>query len=186
MAELSVRETSIPGLFDITIPVHGDNRGSFKENYQEAKLRALGLPEFHVVQNNISTNVEVGVTRGIHAEPWSKYISVAAGRVFVAIVDLRAGDSFGRVETFELTPERAIFVPAGCGNSFQTLDPNTVYTYLVDAHWSLEAKKLYTFCNLFDPELNIAWPIPRERAILSPDDELHPKLADVTPMELSQ
>lgn len=186
MSAFTVRETSIPGLLDITIPVHGDNRGTFKENYQAAKLRALGLPEFHAVQNNISTNVDVGVTRGIHAEPWNKYISVASGRVFSAIVDLRAGASFGRVETFELAPERAIFVPAGCGNSFQTLEPNSVYTYLVDAHWSPEAKARYTFCNLFDMDLAIPWPIPRRWAITSADDELHPKLADVTPMEVSR
>ena len=184
MSAFAVRKTSIPGLFDIDVPVHGDSRGTFKENYQAAKLRALGLPEFDVVQNNISTNVKKGVTRGIHAEPWNKYISVASGRVFSAIVDLRAGASFGRLETFELTPSRAIFVPAGCGNSFQTLEPNSIYTYLVDAHWSPEAKARYTFCNLFDMDLAIPWPIPRLWAITSADDELHPKLADVTPMEV--
>ena len=184
MSAFASRMTSIPGLFDITIPVHSDNRGTFKENYQEAKLRALGLPEFHAVQNNIATNVKVGVTRGIHAEPWNKYISMDTGRVFAAIVDLRVGPGFGRLETFELTPERAIFVPAGCGNSYQTLERNSVYSYLVDAHWSLEAKARYTFCNLFDTDLAIDWPIPRLWASTSKDDEHHPMLADVTPMEV--
>ena len=47
------------------------------------------------VQNNISFNRNVGTTRGIHAEPWDKFISVATGRVFGAWVDLRAGDGFG-------------------------------------------------------------------------------------------
>lgn len=37
-----------------------------------------------------------------------------------------------------------------------------MYTYLVDAHWSLEQKKAHTFVNLTDPELHIDWPIPLE------------------------
>ena len=42
--ELTVTESSIPGLFVIKLPVHGDNRGWFKENYQKEKMEALGLP----------------------------------------------------------------------------------------------------------------------------------------------
>lgn len=134
--DLAVRETSIPGLYEIDLAVHGDNRGWFKENYQRQKLEALGLPHFEIVQNNISFNVERGVTRGIHAEPWEKFISVATGSVFGAWVDLRKGDSFGRVETLTITPEKAVFVSRGIANAFQTLGPNTAYTYLVNEHWS--------------------------------------------------
>ncbi len=182
----SIHKTSIPGLLEIEIPTFGDDRGWFQENYQQTKLEAIGLPEFKIVQNNISFNAEVGVTRGIHAEPWDKYISLATGKVFAAIVDLRAGDSFGKVETFELNPERAIFVPSGCGNSFQTLEPNTAYTYLVNDHWSAEAQAQYTFCNLFDKTLDIKWPIPREKAIISDKDSNHPILKDVVPMRVNK
>ena len=174
MSELTVNKTSIDGLLSVDLVVHGDNRGWFKENYQKAKLQGLGFPEFEPVQNNYSYNAEVGVTRGIHAEPWNKYISLATGRVFTAIVDLRPGEGFGRMETFELTPSNAIYVPAGCGNSFQTLDPHVVYTYLVDAHWYPEAK--YTMVNLFDEELAIDWPIAKEKAIFSDKDKAHPTL----------
>ena len=87
--ELTATETSIPGMLVLDLPVHGDSRGWFKENWQRAKMGALGLPDFGPVQNNISFNAERGVTRGIHAEPWDKYISVATGSVFGAWVDLR-------------------------------------------------------------------------------------------------
>ena len=80
--ELNVRATDIPGLLVIDLPVHGDNRGWFKENWQREKMRAAGLPDFDPVQNNISFNTSVGTTRGIHAEPWDKYVSVASGRIF--------------------------------------------------------------------------------------------------------
>ena len=81
----------------------------------------LGLPDFAPVQNNMSFNNRVGATRGIHAEPWDKLVSLATGRIFGAWVDLRSGDGFGRCFTTEMGPETAVFVPRGVGNAFQTL-----------------------------------------------------------------
>jgi dTDP-4-dehydrorhamnose 3,5-epimerase len=182
MADLAVRETSIPGFYEIDLALHGDNRGWFKENYQREKMEALGLPHFEIVQNNFSFNAEKGVTRGLHAEPWEKFISVSNGRVFGAWVDLRKGDSFGKVLTMELTPDKAVFVPRGVANGYQTLEENMTYAYLVNAHWSPDTK--YTFVNLFDPELGIDWPISQDQAIISEKDEGHPMLKDVAPMEL--
>lgn len=170
----------IPGFFIIKMPVHGDNRGWFKENYQEEKMRALGLPDFNIVQNNVSFNNETGVTRGLHAEPWNKFISTAAGRVFGAWCDLRKGESFGKTFSIELNPGTAVYVPKGVANGYQTLEDNVAYTYLVDAHWSPEAK--YTFVNAFDPALGIDWPIPKKHAITSEKDNYHPPLSDVTPI----
>ena len=182
MAELGVHESSIPGLFTIDLVVHGDNRGWFKENYQRAKMESLGLPHFEIIQNNISFNAEIGVTRGLHAEPWEKFISVANGRVFGAWVDLRKGASFGKCFTVEISPEVGVFVPRGVANGYQTLEPNVSYTYLVNEHWSPESK--YTFVNLFDPELSIKWPIPKSESVLSEKDLAHPLLHDVIPMEV--
>ncbi len=178
---LRVTESPITGLFVINLVVNGDGRGWFKENYQATKLEALGLPHFNVVQNNFSFNAEKGVTRGLHAEPWEKYISVANGSVFGAWVDLRKGPTFGKTFTTEINPGRAIFVSRGIANSYQALEANVVYTYLVNAHWSPEAK--YTLINLFDPALNIAWPIDRSRAIVSDKDANLPLLRDITPLE---
>jgi dTDP-4-dehydrorhamnose 3,5-epimerase len=179
--ELSVRETNIPGFFEIDLIVNGDKRGWFKENYQAAKMEALGLPHFEVVQNNFSYNVEKGVTRGLHAEPWEKFISIANGSIFGAWVDLRKGSSFGQTLSLEIHPSKAVFVPRGVANGYQTLEEGITYTYLVNAHWSPDAA--YTFVNLFDPALNILWPIPKDQAIISDKDATHPMLADVTPME---
>lgn len=180
--DLKVTETNIPGLLVFDLPVHGDNRGWFKENWQRAKMMGLGLPDFGPVQNNISFNAKRGVTRGIHAEPWDKYISVATGEIFGAWVDLRPGESFGQVYTTRLDPSRAIFVPRGVGNSFQALEDGTAYTYLVNAHWSADLKKTYTFVNLADPDLGIQWPIPLEECELSEADRHHPMLKDAKPM----
>lgn len=180
--ELKFQTTPIPGLLIADIPVHGDNRGWFKENWQNEKMKNLGLPEFGPVQNNISFNANRGVTRGIHAEPWDKYISVGSGKIFGAWVDLREGDSFGFRFEAEIDPSKAIFVPRGVGNSFQALEDNTVYTYLVNDHWSAEAQSQYTFLNLGDKTVDIKWPIPLDQASLSDKDKVHPSLSEVKPM----
>lgn len=177
---LGVTQTAIPGLVLWDLPVHGDSRGWFKENWQRAKMTAAGLPDFGPVQNNISFNDAVGTTRGIHAEPWDKFVSIATGRIFGAWVDLREGPTFGTVFTAELDPSRAIFVPRGVANAYQTLEPDTAYVYLVNDHWSPEAT--YTFLNLADEASAIAWPIPLDEAEISEKDAAHPRLADVTPV----
>lgn len=182
MSELNVQESPIPGLFVIELPLHEDARGWFKENYQKEKMEALGLPTFTVVQNNFSFNRDKGVIRGLHAEPWEKYISVANGSVFGAWVDLRVGESFGTIYTHVITPGIAIFVPRGVANSYQTLEENVTYTYLVNEHWSPEAK--YVAVNVTDPTLGINWPISLDESIISDKDTANPILADVRPLEM--
>lgn len=178
--QLAAHQTTIPGLMLFDIPVHGDNRGWFKENWQREKMLALGLPDLGPVQNNISFNRNAGTTRGIHAEPWDKFVSVATGSIFGAWVDLREGDGFGTLFTAVIDPASAIFVPRGVGNAFQTLEPDTAYTYLVNDHWSPEAE--YTFLNLADETVAVPWPIDLDSADVSEKDRRHPRLADVTPV----
>src|SRR5215218_6560371 len=182
MAELAISQTPIPGLLLISLDLRRDNRGWFKENWQREKMIELGLPDFAPVQNNISFNDRTGATRGIHAEPWDKLVSLASGRIFGAWVDLRAGDGFGRCFTAEMGPETAVFVPRGVGNALQTLVDQTSYSYLVNDHWKPAARESYTFVNLADETLAINWPIPLEQAELSDADKAHPRLADVRPV----
>ena len=172
--ELKATETGIPGLVVVDLPVHGDSRGWFKENYQREKMIALGIPDRRWIQNNLSFNEKAGTTRGIHAEPWNKFISIATGSVFGAWVDLRCGSkTYGKVFTCILDSSKAIYVPRGVGNSYQALEDGTTYIYLVDSHWSAEAKKTYTFVNLADPDLAIDWPIPLDECEVSEADRNH-------------
>ena len=179
---LELHETNIPGLTWLDLPVHGDNRGWFKENWQREKMLQRGLPDFGPVQNNISYNETLGTVRGIHAEPWDKYVSIAKGRIFGAWVDLREGETFGQTFTLEMDPSKAIFVPRGVGNSFQVLEDQTVYSYLVNDHWSAENKD-YAFLNLADPSANIQWPIPLEQSERSDKDKTAPFLESIAPIK---
>jgi dTDP-4-dehydrorhamnose reductase len=182
MTDLAVRETPIPGLLVVDLPVHGDNRGWFKENWQRAKMVALGLPDFGPVQNNMSYNATAGATRGFHAEPWDKFVSVATGRIFAAWVDLRQGSTFGRAFTVEMGAETAVYVPRGVANAYQTLVDGTTYTYLVNEHWDPSARGAYTYLNLADETAAVPWPVPLDRAELSVADRAHPRLSDVVPV----
>jgi dTDP-4-dehydrorhamnose reductase len=180
MTELSVETTTIPGLLVVRLPLHEDSRGWFKENWQRAKMIALGLPDFGPVQHSVAFNARRGVTRGVHTEPWDKFVSIASGRIFGAWVDMREGESFGSVFTIEADPSVAVFVPRGVGNSYQVLEDGTTYSYLVNDHW--RAGLAYPALNLADPTVAIAWPIPLAEAELSEKDLATPMLGDVEPM----
>lgn len=176
---LTVEETPVPGLLVVRRPVHRDARGWFTEAWQRERMVGAGLPDFGPIQHNVSHNATRGSTRGIHAEPWDKLVTVVHGSVFGAWVDLRAGEGFGAVVTLEVDETAAVFVPRGVGNSYQALADGTVYSYLVNEHWRPDLT--YPALALDDPTVAIDWPIPLAQAEISDKDRRNPRLAEVTP-----
>lgn len=187
---LAARQVAeIPGMIEFDIPVHGDNRGWFKENFQKEKMVPLGFPESFFAEGKLQNNVSFsrqGVLRGLHAEPWDKYISVADnGQVLGAWVDLRAGDSFGHVYQTVIDASKGIFVPRGVANGFQVLSETVSYSYLVNDYWALELKPKYAFVNYADPTLGIEW-ADVANAEVSEADKNHPLLKDVVALQPEQ
>lgn len=180
---------AIPGMIEFDIPVHGDNRGWFKENFQKEKMLPLGFPESFFKENKLQNNVSLsrkGVLRGLHAEPWDKYISVADnGRVLGSWVDLREGASFGHVYQTVIDASKGIYVPRGVANGFQVLSDIVSYSYLVNDYWALDLKPKYAFVNYADPALGIEWD-DVENAEVSEADKNHPLLKDVVPLTKAQ
>ena len=175
----TVSETAIPGLLKVGVVVNAgsDPRGNFREAWQAEKTQTAGLPEFTPVQMNVAESV-YGVIRGIHAEPWEKYITIASGSVFAAIVDLRPDSAaFGTAETFELDRETALYVPRGLGNSYAVTSEHAAYTYLVNEHWRPDLK--YPAVAYDDPDLAIDWPVPEADRIVSEKDQHNPSLAEL-------
>lgn len=177
---------AIPGLIEFDIPVHGDNRGWFKENFQKEKMLPLGFPESFFDEGKLQNNVSFSrkhVLRGLHAEPWDKYISVADdGKVLGSWVDLREGESFGNVYQTVIDASKGIFVPRGVANGFQVLSDKVSYSYLVNDYWALGLKPKYAFVNYADPTLGIKWE-NLDQAEVSDADKNHPMLKDVTPLK---
>ena len=166
--------TPIAGLFKVLLDHRPDSRGWFEEVWQLEKWAVGPLSWFRPVQQNSSSNLVAGSTRGLHAEPWNKLVTVVSGRAFCVWVDLREGPGFGSKFWQTLSPGEAFFVPEGVANGYQSLEPNTVYTYLVDDHWSPD--KAYPAVNPFDPKLEIPWPIPETSTEVSEKDQRNPKL----------
>lgn len=178
---LAVRTTKIPGMLIVEQVINADGRGWMKENFQLRALLPLGFPaDFQPVGNQVASIRHRGFTRGIHADTVNKFISVTRGEAFAAIVDLREGDTFGALETVTLTPSIAIYVPKGCGNSYQTLADDVQYTYLEDQRVSPDPS---TNVALGDPNLAVVWPIPLDEATMLADDRDRPALPDVVPVK---
>lgn len=177
---MNVEPTSIPGLLVVRLDLHEDARGWFKESWQREKMVAAGLPDFGPVQNNVSFNARRGATRGIHTEPWDKFVTVTTGRVFGAWVDMRDGDSFGATFHVEIDPGLAVFVPRGVGNAYQTLEDGTAYSYLVNDHW--RPGQVYPALALADAASGIPWPIPLDECEISEKDQNNPSLEGATRM----
>ena len=78
------------------------------------------------LQNNVSFSRK-NVLRGLHAEPWDKYISVAdEGKVLGTWVDLREGETFGNTYQTVIDASKGIFVPRGVANGFQVLSDKVI------------------------------------------------------------
>src|SRR5699024_8755843 len=73
-------------------------------------------------------------------------------------------------------------IPRGVANGFQTLEDETVYSYLVTEHWTEQARSEYSYVNLADPALGIDWPIAIDEAIISDADRNHPLLDNAKPV----
>ena len=115
-------------------------------------------------------------SRGTSTSRWPAVASSAAW------VDLREGSASERRSRRAGTGPGDLRARAGWPTRFQTLEPGTVYSYLVNEHWSAEAKSDYSFVNLADETLGVDWPIPLTEAEMSQADRDHPRLAEVRPM----
>lgn len=180
MTKPRVDLTEIDGLFVVDLDVRDDPDragASFREAFQAEKMRAAGLPDFHPIQYNVAEST-LGTLRGIHAEPWEKFIHVVHGEAFAAIADVRPeSPTAGKVWQGRLDRTKAILVSRGLGNSYQALTDLVVYTYLVNEHWREGVS--YPAVAWDDPDLAIAWPISDERLQLSAKDRSNPSLQAV-------
>lgn len=159
---------------------HGDERGWFSETWNQARFRAAGV-SCTFVQDNQSWSKPAFVLRGIHFQrppaAQAKLVRCLAGRIWDVAVDLRQGSpSFGKWVAAELSAENGhqLFVPAGFGHGFLTLEPETSVAYKVDAPYAREADAGFAWD---DPSLGINWPLPAGVSpVLSAKDAALPSL----------
>jgi dTDP-4-dehydrorhamnose 3,5-epimerase len=98
------------------------------------------------VQINTSYNKNKYTFRGIHTQingaEQTKVIRVLSGKALVITINLnRSSQNFGEISETLLEVGQEITVPKGFGNSFLTLEDNTLIQYGVDYPYSPENEK---------------------------------------------
>jgi dTDP-4-dehydrorhamnose 3,5-epimerase len=191
MSDLTRAPSGLSGVRYGAVARHGDSRGAFREVWRASTFpvlppadtgAALGLePRF--VQANLSTSAR-GVLRGLHYHRRQlDYWLVAAGRAFVALVDVRplASGTGDRplVETRELGADDFVVIPTGVAHGFLALD-DLELMYLVTNEYDGSDELGFAWD---DPTAAVPWPeVPGTadgRPILSDRDGSNPSLLEL-------
>ena len=133
---MQIRETGIPGCFEITPHLFTDERGSFVKTFHQDLFQQHGLEtEWREEYYSVSRK---GVLRGLHFQvpphDHAKLVYCTAGMVLDAVLDLRVGSpAYQRHELFELNAETAhmLYLPKGVAHGFYTLSDSATMMYKV-------------------------------------------------------
>jgi len=159
----------VPDVFD-------DDRGFFKETYNQKRYHEAGLSD-EFVQDSVSVSSK-NVIRGLHYDPqMSKLVQVLRGKIFDVIVDLREGSStYGTWQGFILSEynHRQLYVPRGFAHGFLALTDDVVFSY---KHGALYDPAREGAIRWNDPTLAIEWPLVGEPRV-SGKDQAAPLFAD--------
>lgn len=169
-------QTGIPDLLLYEPKVFEDSRGYFFESYNENTFAAEGVYIKFVQDNQAKSSY--GVIRGLHyqLDPYAqtKLIRVLSGSILDVVVDIRVGSpAYGKSYAVELSAEnkKQLLVPQGFAHGYSVISETAEVLYKCDAfyHKQSEGGLLYN-----DPQLNIDWKIPADKAIISEKDKVQP------------
>lgn len=182
--------SALPGVRYGAVTRHGDSRGAFRELWRASAFPAStpagdGAPtgsDPRFVQANLSSSA-AGVLRGLHYHRHQlDYWVVAAGRAFVALVDVRPvadGRGAAVVETRDLAADEWVVIPSGVAHGFLALD-SLELVYLVTNEFDGSDELGFAWD---DPAVGVPWPMiattPDGRPILSDRDRSNPTLAEL-------
>ena len=168
---MKVTPTEIPDVLLIEPRVFRDERGFFRETFQAERYTAAGVGG-PMVQDNHSGSRR-GVLRGLHYQvrrPQGKLVSVLAGAVFDAAVDLRrSSPTFGRWVGITLSAEdgRQLWVPPGFAHGFYVVSDWAEVCYKVTDFYNPECERTLIWN---DPTVDVAWPLAGGQPVLAPKD----------------
>jgi dTDP-4-dehydrorhamnose 3,5-epimerase len=175
----------IEGLVVITPKVFGDERGFFKETFNEKEFKENGI-DIHWIQDNHSKSSE-GVLRGLHwqKEPHAqdKLVRVTTGRVLDVAVDIRKNsETFGKYAMVELTEDnhKMFLLPAGFAHGFVALTERVDFEYKVGGStYDKESERAIVWN---DPDIGIEWGV--EDPLVSEKDGNASLLKDIPSEDL--
>jgi len=175
----------IEGLVVITPAVFGDERGFFKETFNEEEFKKNGI-NIHWVQANHSRSSK-GVVRGLHwqKEPYAqdKLVRVTTGEVLDVAVDIRKDSpTFGKYAMVKLTEDnhKMFLLPKGFAHGFVALTDMVDFEYMIgDGVYNKESERAIIWN---DSDIGIEWGV--EKPLVSEKDNNAPKFTDIPESDL--
>ena len=175
---MNVSETELPGVLIIQPKVLGDDRGFFKETFQNDRYVEAGIA-LPFVQDNHSRS-QRGVLRGLHLQrtrPQGKLVSCSSGAVFDVAVDIDPRSStYGKYVgvTLSSSNHKQLWIPPGYAHGFCVLSEYADFQYKCTDYYFPEDEGGVIWN---DPNIDIDWPI--DNPILSEKDLKLPTLASL-------
>jgi len=174
----------IPEVLLIKPQVYGDERGYFKESYNQAEFDEF-LPGVRFVQDNESLSRK-GVLRGLHFQQaphaQAKLVRVVEGTIWDVAIDIRPeSPTFRDFVYTELSADnhRQFYIPKGFAHGFLVTSATAIVQYKTDAFYHPEAD---AGIHPHDPELGIPWPLTKATHLLSAKDKNLPNLSELQAM----
>ena len=175
------RELTVPGAWEITPRLHGDDRGLFFVWFTDRAFAETVGHRFDMRQANCSVSA-AGVLRGLHFAQLppgqAKYVTCVAGAVFDVVVDIRVGSpTYGRWDSVLLDGEtrRSVYLSEGLAHGFQALQDGSTVMYLCSTPYSPQREHTIAAT---DPAIGIRWPLSADRPSMSERDAAAPTLAE--------
>jgi len=170
-----ITKLGIPDVLLVEHTAYNDERGWFKELWNEEAFKELGM-DTRFVQANISKS-RYGTLRGLHFQkpPFeqAKFVHCISGEIFDVAVDIRTNSPvFGKYVSVALAGEnhKSIFIPRGFAHGFLvTSKEGAIVEYLVDNKYSKESESGIKWD---DPKINIRWPF--KPMVISEKDNMLP------------
>ncbi len=174
---------ALPGVVLCRTRLFRDARGYFVERYHAREYARNGIDRTFVQLNHsFSTR---GVLRGMHYQlghPQAKLVSVAVGRVYDVVVDVRRGSpTFGRWLGVELSAEggEQLFIPEGYAHGFCVLSDEAHFLYQCSDYYSPPDEAGFHWASALP---GIRWPVPTPR--VSEKDSALPGFGSLPPERL--
>ena len=166
-------KTEIDGVLIIEPRVFNDQRGYFFESFKQGEFDEAVGRHVEFVQDNESKS-SFGVLRGLHYQKGddsqAKLVRVIKGRVLDVAVDIRKGSpTFGKYIMAELSEDnkRQLFIPRHFAHGFLVLSDEAIFTYKVDNVYAPQSEASIRYD---DPDINIQWPISKDKVLTSEKD----------------
>lgn len=139
-----------------------DSRGTMQVFFSK-KTMAEFTAGFNITEQRIYKIPQKHTFFGIHYQKAEaakgKIISVIQGKSMDYIVDLRPDSkTYKQYKSFEFNADRPllVFIPAGFGHGFLTMEDNTIQAFAVDTDFEKESSGIV---NYKDPEIGLKLPV---------------------------